>query len=187
MGNYVVYMLLLAVLLFNLYALFTSQKRKKRSMEDFKRQQGELARIALDVGKKNGLKFDLSETYMNDKGRAIFATIDKRKRVLGMFYGDDVQLIPYDDIQSIEVVEDGDENYVNSISIDIELKDKTLSYPFATERRKRKAWVTKFILKDTAEFVTKLKGLNKLSADVPAGSQDQKGEDHSQADEGQAE
>ncbi len=161
MGNYIVYMLLLAVLLVNLYALFSSQRRKRKSMEDFRRQQAELARIAVDVGKKEGLKFDLSETYMNDRGRAIFATVDKDKRVLGLFYGDDVQLVPYDSIEDIEVVVEGDEKYVDSISVEIELGDRTLSYPFATERRRRNGWISKFILKDSAEFVTKLKSLKK--------------------------
>ncbi|HAN42490.1 MAG TPA: hypothetical protein DCP98_03600 [Sphaerochaeta sp.] len=161
MGNNIVLVILAVILIVNMLLLMTSNKRKKRSMEDFKRQEAELAQTAMEVGKKAGLKFELSETYMNDKGRAIFATIDAKKRVLGMFYSDDVQLIPYDDIEDIEAVVDGDEKYVNSISVDIECKEKTLSYPFATERRKRKAWVTKFILKDSAEFVTKLKSLKK--------------------------
>ncbi len=187
MGNYVVYMLLLAILLFNLYAMFTSQRRKKKASADMRRQQSELATKAVELGKKEHLKFDASETYMNDKGRVIFATIDKKKRVLGIFYDEDSHLIPYDDMKSIEVVSETDDKYVYSISVEITCPERILSYPFATEKRRKKSWISNFITKDAQEFVTKLRHLQTSAGEVPAGSEDEKNEDDGKAAEGEAE
>ncbi len=187
MGNYVVYMLLLAILLFNLYAMFTSQKRKKKASADMRRQQGELAAKAVELGKKKHLNFDASETYMNDKGRVIFATIDKKKRVLGIFYDEEAHIIPYDDMLSIEVVSEADDKYVYSISVEITCPERILSYPFATEKRRKKAWISNFITKDANEFVTKLRYLKTSAGDVPAGTEDEKNEDGGQTAEGQTE
>jgi hypothetical protein len=160
MGNYVIYMVLLAFLLFNLYVLYMSQRRKKVSAAELKRQEGELAKLAKKEEKKQGLNFSAHSTYMNDAGVAIMAAIDPKKRVLGIFMGEDVRLIPYDDIEKAEVVSQTDEKTVYSISVEIRCRSGlVLTYPFATIKRKKKGWITDFILKDSGSFADSVNSL----------------------------
>ena len=86
MKDYIIYMVLLAFLLFNLYVMLVGQRRKKMSAADVKRQEGELGRIALEEQKKHGIKFTAHSTYMNDKGKVILAAIDPKKKYLGIFF-----------------------------------------------------------------------------------------------------
>ena len=160
MKDYIIYMVLLAVLLFNLYVMLVSQRRRRMSSADIKRQEGELGRIALEEQKKHGIKFTAHSTYMNDKGHVILAAIDPKKRFLGIFFGDNVQIISYDDIEEARVVIDSDDKYINSINVEISCRpDRTICYPFATEKRKKKGWISQFITKDSGEFVQAINGL----------------------------
>ena len=160
MKDYIIYMVLLAFLLFNLYVMLVGQRRKKMSAADVKRQEGELGRIALEEQKKHGIKFTAHSTYMNDKGKVILAAIDPKKKHLGIFFGDNVQIIPYDDLEGARAVSNCDEKYVYSIDVEITRKSGTvIAYPFATEKRRKKGWISQFIEKDSGEFVTAVNSL----------------------------
>lgn len=175
MGNNIIYLILLAVLLFNLYAMLVGQRRKKMSAADIKRQESELAQIALQEQKKHGIKFTAHSTYMNDKGKALLAAIDPKKRVLGIFFGDNAQIIGYDDIENVEQIIDGDDKYINSIHVDISLKSgRTLSYPFATQKRRKKGWISQFITKDSGEFVLAIRNLNRPDSAEESDSEQKK-------------
>ena len=162
MKDYIIYMILLAVLLFNLYVMLVGQRRKKMSAADVKRQESELAKIAIAEQKKHGIKFTAHSTYMNDKGKVILAAIDPKKRFLGIFFGDNSQIIAYDDIESVDQIIESDDKYVNSIHVEISLKSgRTLSYPFATEKRRKKGWISQFITKDSGDFALAIRNLNR--------------------------
>ena len=172
MKDYIIYMVLLAFLLFNLYVMLVGQRRKKMSAADVRRQEGELGRIALEEQKRYGIRFTAHSTYMNDRGKVILAAIDPRKKVLGIFFGDNVQIIPYDDLEGARAVSSSDGKYTYSINVEITRKSgSVISYPFATEKRRKKGWISQFIERDSGEFVTAVNSLVK-DGEKPSATQD---------------
>ena len=175
MENNIIYIILLAVLLFNLYVMLVGQRRKKMSAAEVKRQETELAKIALEEQKKHGIKFSAHNTYMNDKGKAILAAIDPKKRFLGIFFADNAQIIAYDDIDDAQQVIDEDDKYINTISVEISLKSgRTLSYPFATQKRRKKSWISQFIMRDSGGFATAIRNLNHPCSEEESDSEQKK-------------
>lgn len=160
MKEYVIYMVLLSFLLFNIYVLVVGRKRRAMSASDVQRQKTELAKTALEEQKKYGIRFTAHSTYMNDKGKVLLAAIDPEKRVLGLFFGNDVRIIPFKDLCGAQVVSDEDDKSVYAISVEITRKSGcVISYPFSTAKRRKRGWISKFIKKDSGEFAMEINSL----------------------------
>ena len=93
-------MVLIAVTLFNFYAMITSKKRRARSAASYQQEMGTIENNLLKLMKERALNFTTVKRLMNDKGEGIIVVTDpdKRKAAIGM--RGDIELFSFEDLES---------------------------------------------------------------------------------------
>ena len=97
---YILLMVLIAVTLFNFYAMITSKKRRARSAASYQQEMGTIENNLLKLMKERALNFTTVKRLMNDKGEGIIVVTDpdKRKAAIGM--RGDIELFSFEDLES---------------------------------------------------------------------------------------
>ncbi len=111
---YIAVMLLIALTLFNFYALITARKRKSTAKGSYHFEMDAIESKLLRLMKERGLNFSIVRRFMNDRGDGIIFVSDPENRKAAIAMKDDIELFSFEDL------EDAGKEYLKNE------KDKTL-------------------------------------------------------------
>ena len=153
--EYILFIALILLTLFNFYSLTIGRKKKRKGEEDFHKILANLENKTFEEMKKNHLDFGEKHGYINDSGQGIFLAFDQKKRMLGITTLEEFYLISYGEILSCEVKNDSlPKNRITNIRVELETKDSQISFVFGKKIWKGKSHLGTFLLSDAKEFCT---------------------------------
>ncbi len=151
--EYILFIALILLTLFNFYILTVGRKKKQRGEADFRKILATLENKTFEEMKRNHLDFGEKHGYINDSGQGIFLAFDQKKKMLGITILEEFYLIPYDEVLSCEVKNDTlPKDKITNIRVELETKDSRISFAFGKKVWKEKSHLGTFLLSDAKEF-----------------------------------
>ncbi|AEV29792.1 hypothetical protein SpiGrapes_2005 [Sphaerochaeta pleomorpha str. Grapes] len=151
--QYILFVALVLLTVFNFYALTTGRKKKLKGEETFKKILRDLENRVFSEMKKNHISFDEKHGYINDTNQGFFLAFDSKNRKMGIATNDEFFLLGYDEVVSCGVKSDPlQRGLVTNVRVELETKEDLLVFVFGTKKWKTKSHWGAFLLSDAQEF-----------------------------------
>ncbi len=96
---YIVVLFLIALTLFNLYAMLTSKRRRINALSSYRSEMQVIEEKLLKLMKERGLDFSLVRRFMNDRGNGIILASDPDKKKAAIAMKDDIELFSFSELE----------------------------------------------------------------------------------------
>ncbi len=101
-ASYIIFLVLLAFTIFNLFATATAKKRKGKAAYDYNRVMKPLDDKLLKAMKERGINFTEVKRFVNDLGEGYVVVKDLEKRMFGIATAEHLIIEEYSSLEEVE-------------------------------------------------------------------------------------
>jgi len=156
---YVFVMFLIAVTLYNLYAMLTARSRKKFATSSYAAEMNKIEKKLLGDMKSRGLEFDKVDRFMNDKAEGIICCYDTKRKVFAVAMSGDTLLEKAECLEGVrkEYVQKGRKTLSSAVILTVSGTECT--YPIGTKPFRPWGVIGKVVYDTTEEFYSFMLGV----------------------------
>ena len=158
--TYILFLIIIAITLFNLYATITAKKRKQISSQSFQVKCKEIEDELLKIQKQNKLDFSYIKRMANDQDEVIILVKDLKNKVAAIAMKDDIKTFFFSSFRGANCFYEKSNKKILSAKVEVTINDDIFTYNFGTKPFRQNGIIGKVIIETCEEFVKALNDIN---------------------------
>ena len=158
-ASYIIFLLLLGLTIFNLFAMISAKKRKSRAAYDYNRVMKPLDDKLLKAMKERKIEFTAVQRFVNDLGEGIVVVRDLKKKVFGIATAEHLIIESYSALEEVKGIYEKSGMKVPKAEVEASIGDTVYTFVIASRPFFLKGLIGSILRESYNDFIDLLQSI----------------------------